>query len=93
MCNMPGASSVHRAGKNLHAPEEIGVDSFHGDRSQRACIELRLSRGCGLIIRAVSITMVDLRDCLTSWVTRTKHLNFNLSDQDKKDLVEYLKGI
>jgi hypothetical protein len=80
-------------GNNLHAPNEVGVDSFQADRSPTHMYRTAPLAGLwshqkgGFYHDGRFATMLDVVDHYD------KHLNLNLSDQDKKDLVEYLKGI
>ena len=48
-------------GNNLHAPAEIGVDSFQADRSPTRATARRRSRGCGRTRRAASTMTGDSR--------------------------------
>jgi len=80
-------------GNNLHSPEEVGVDSFQADRSPTHMY--RTSPLAGLWShqrggfyhdgRFVSLgEVIDHYDTL---------LGLKLTDQEKKDLVEYLKSL
>ena len=80
-------------GNNLHAPEEIGVDSFQADRSPTHMY--RTAPLAGLWTHQKGGFYHDgrfatLADVVTHY---DGHFKLNLTDADKKDLVEYLKGI
>ena len=80
-------------GNNLHAPSEIGVDSFQADRSPTHMY--RTAPLAGLWTHQKGGFYHDgrfatLLDVVNHYDTQ---FNLNLSEQDKKDLVEYLKGI
>lgn len=80
-------------GNNLHAPSEIGVDSFQADRSPTHMY--RTAPLAGLWTHQKGGFYHDgrfatLLDVVNHYDT---HLKLNLGDDDKKDLVEYLKGI
>ncbi|MBI1866795.1 MAG: hypothetical protein HYS06_00600 [Methylocystis sp.] len=80
-------------GHNLHAPSEVGVDSFQADRSPTHMY--RTAPLAGLWTHQKGGFYHDgrfatLLDVVNHYDT---HLRLNLSDKDKKDLVEYLKGI
>lgn len=80
-------------GNNLHTPNEIGVDSFQADRSPTHMYRTAPLAGLwahqkgGFYHDGRFPTLLDVVDHYD------KHLNLNLADQDKKDLIEYLKGI
>lgn len=80
-------------GNNLHAPSEIGVDSFQADRSPTHMYRTAPLAGLwshqkgGFYHDGRFATLLDV---VNHYDTQ---LNLNLSEQDKKDLVEYLKGI
>jgi hypothetical protein len=80
-------------GNNLHAPSEIGVDSFQADRSPTHMY--RTAPLAGLWTHQKGGFYHDgrfatLLDVVNHYDT---HLKLNLGDDDKRDLVEYLKGI
>ena len=80
-------------GNNLHAPSEIGVDTFQADRSPTHMY--RTAPLAGLWTHQKGGFYHDgrfatLLDVVNHYDT---HLKLNLGDDDKKDLVEYLKGI
>jgi hypothetical protein len=80
-------------GNNLHAPSEIGVDSFQADRSPTHIY--RTAPLAGLWAHQKGGFYHDgrfatLLDVVNHYDTQ---FNLNLSDIDKKDLIEYLKGI
>ena len=80
-------------GNNLHAPSEIGVDSFQADRSPTHMYRTAPLAGLwthqkgGFYHDGRFATLLDVVDHYD------RHFNLSLSEQDKKDLVEYLKGI
>ena len=80
-------------GNNLHAPSEIGVDSFQADRSPTHMY--RTAPLAGLWAHQKGGFYHDgrfatLLDVVNHYDT---HLKLNLSNAQKNDLVEYLKGI
>ena len=80
-------------GNNLHAPAEIGVDSFQADRSPTHMYRTAPLAGLwshqkgGFYHDGRFATLLDV---VNHYDTQ---LNLRLSDSDKKDLIEYLKGI
>ena len=80
-------------GENLHAPDEIGVDSFQADRSPTH--KYRTAPLAGLWSHQKGGFYHDGR--FAALIDVVNHydtfLNLHLSDADKRDLVEYLKGI
>ena len=80
-------------GNNLHAPSEIGVDSFQADRSPTHMYRTAPLAGLwthqkgGFYHDGRFATLLDVVNHYNA------HLSLNLSDADKKDLIEYLKGI
>ena len=80
-------------GNNLHAPDEIGVDSFQADRSPTHMY--RTAPLAGLWTHQKPGFYHDgrfasLLDVVNHYNTQFK---LDLSDAQKHDLVEYLKGI
>jgi len=80
-------------GNNLHAPSEIGVDSFQADRSPTHMY--RTAPLAGLWAHQKGGFYHDgrfatLLDVVNHYDTQ---FNLQLSDTNKKDLIEYLKGI
>lgn len=80
-------------GNNLHAPSEIGIDSFQADRSPTHMY--RTAPLAGLWTHQKGGFYHDgrfatLLDVVQHYDTQ---LNLNLSNEQKKDLVEYLKGL
>jgi hypothetical protein len=80
-------------GNNLHAPSEIGVDSFQADRSPTHMY--RTAPLAGLWAHQKGGFYHDgrfatLLDVVNHYDT---HFNLQLSDTNKKDLIEYLNGI
>jgi len=80
-------------GNNLHAPSEIGIDSFQADRSPTHMY--RTAPLAGLWTHQKGGFYHDGRFAtLTDAVNHyDAHLNLALSNTQKRDLVEYLKGI
>ena len=80
-------------GDNLHAPAEIGVDSFQADRSPTH--KYRTAPLAGLWSHQKGGFYHDGR--FATLIDVVNHyntvLNLNLGDADKRDLVEYLKGL
>jgi hypothetical protein len=80
-------------GYNLHTPSEIGIDSFQSDRSPDK--RYRTAPLRGLFAHAKGGFYHDGRFATLNEVV--DHYNqarkLNLSDQEKKDLVEYLKSL
>ncbi|MBZ5554198.1 MAG: hypothetical protein LAO21_15890 [Acidobacteriia bacterium] len=80
-------------GNNLHAPTEIGVDSFQADRSPTHMY--RTAPLAGLWSHAKGGFYHDgrfaaLRDVVEHY---NQLFSLSLSEQEKKDLVEYLKSL
>jgi len=80
-------------GRNLHTPEEIGIDSFQADRSPTHMY--RTAPLAGLWTHQKGGFYHDgrfatLPDVVNHYDTQFK---LNLSSAQKNDLVEYLKGI
>jgi len=80
-------------GHNLHTPAEIGIDSFQADRSPTHMY--RTAPLAGLWTHQKGGFFHDgrfatLPDVVNHYDTQ---FNLNLSSDNKKDLVEYLKGI
>jgi CxxC motif-containing protein (DUF1111 family) len=80
-------------GNNLHAPAEVGVDSFQADRSPTHMY--RTAPLAGLWAHQKSGFYHDGRFAtLLDVVNHYDSLfDLKLSDAQKKDLIEYLKGI
>ena len=80
-------------GNNLHAPSEIGIDSFQADRSPTHMYRTAPLAGLwthqkgGFYHDGRFATLLDVVNHYN------EHLRLNLSDTDKKDLIEFLKGI
>jgi hypothetical protein len=80
-------------GHNLHAPSEIGIDSFQADRSPTHMYRTAPLAGLwahqkgGFYHDGRFATFMDVVNHYNG------HLRLNLSDQNRKDLVEYLKGL
>ena len=80
-------------GHNLHAPREIGIDSFQADRSPTHMYRTAPLAGLwthqkgGFYHDGRFATLLDVVNHYDD------HLELNLSEANKKDLIEYLKGI
>ena len=80
-------------GHNLHAPSEIGIDAFQADRSATHMYRTAPLAGLwshqkgGFFHDGRFATLLDVVNHYDG------HLKLNLSEANKKDLVEYLKGI
>jgi hypothetical protein len=80
-------------GHNLHAPREIGIDSFQADRSPTQMYRTAPLAGLwthqkgGFFHDGRFATLLDVVNHYDD------HLELNLSEANKKDLIEYLKGI
>jgi CxxC motif-containing protein (DUF1111 family) len=80
-------------GNNLHTPDEIGIDSFQADRSPTHMY--RTAPLAGLWTHQKGGFYHDGRFATLSDVVQHYNRQFNLSltDEQTKDLIEYLKGI
>jgi mono/diheme cytochrome c family protein len=80
-------------GHNMHAPDEIGIDSFQADRSPTRMYRTAPLAGLwthqkgGFFHDGRFATLLDVVNHYDS------QLKLNLSESDKNDLAEYLKGI
>jgi hypothetical protein len=80
-------------GNNLHAPAEVGVDSFQADRSPTHMYRTAPLAGLwthqkgGFYHDGRFATLIDVVNHYDM------HLNLGLSSAQKSDLVEYLKGL
>jgi len=91
MCHVPPLFT--EPGNNLHAPSEIGVDSFQADRSPTHMY--RTAPLAGLWTHQKGGFYHDGRFATLPDVVQHYNTQFklNLSDEQKEDLIEYLKGI
>jgi len=80
-------------GHNLHTPDEVGVDAFQADRSPTHMY--RTAPLAGLWTHQKGGFYHDGRFATLPDVVNhyNAHLSLNLTDAQKNDLVEYLKGI
>src|SRR5215813_3462595 len=80
-------------GNNLHAPSEIGVDSFQADRSPTHMY--RTAPLAGLWSRQSRGFYHDGRFQTLDEVINhyDQHMNLSLTEGEKKDLVEFLKSL
>ena len=78
---------------NLHEPSEIGMNSFQADRS--ATHKYRTAPLAGLCSHQKGDFFHDARFATLLDVVNhyDAHFKLNLSNADKNDLVEHLKGI
>ncbi len=80
-------------GENLHTPSEIGIDSFQADRSPTRMYRTAPLAGLwshqkgGFYHDGRFATLLDVVNHYDA------HLNLGLTEENKKDLVEYLKGL
>ena len=80
-------------GHNLHAPDEIGIDSFQADRSPTGMYRTAPLAGLwthqkgGFFHDGRFATLLDVVDHYD------EHFALGLSSEDKADLVEYLKSL
>jgi hypothetical protein len=80
-------------GHNMHTPSEIGIDSFQADRAPTHMYRTAPLAGLwahqkgGFYHDGRFATLLDVVNHYDA------HFKLNLSETDKKDLVEYLKGI
>ncbi|MGH9338573.1 MAG: hypothetical protein ACRD1R_03050 [Acidobacteriota bacterium] len=80
-------------GQNLHTPSEIGIDSFQADRSPTHMYRTAPLAGLwahqkgGFFHDGRFATLLDVVNHYDA------HFKLNLSEANKRDLVEYLKGI
>jgi cytochrome c peroxidase len=80
-------------GNNLHAPAEIGVDTFQADRSPTHMY--RTAPLAGLWTHQKGGFYHDGRFATLGDVVEhyNNFMKLGLSDQDKSDLIEYLKSL
>jgi len=80
-------------GHNMHAPDEIGVDAFQADRAPTRMY--RTAPLAGLWTHQKGGFYHDGRFATLGDVVShyDGHFNLSLSEANKKDLIEYLKGI
>ena len=81
-------------GWSMHTAEEIGIDNFQASRSPDKKFYRTTPLG-GLFVRAQGGFYHDGRFADYAAVVEhyNGHLRLNLSEQDKKDLIEYLKSL
>jgi len=80
-------------GNNLHAPAEIGVDSFQADRSPTHAYRTAPLKGLWTHRKGGFYhdgRFADLRDVVQHY---DRHFGLNLSGGEVNDLVEYLKSL
>jgi hypothetical protein len=80
-------------GHNLHTPKEMGIDSFQADRSPTKMYRTPPLAGLwahqkgGFFHDGRFATLLDVLNHYN------ENMQLNLTDEEKSDLVEYLKGI
>jgi hypothetical protein len=90
-CHVPPLFS--EPGYNMHAPSEIGIDAFQADRSPTHMYRTSPLAGLwthqkgGFFHDGRFATLLDVVDHYNT------QFGLNLNEQEKTDLVEYLKGI
>jgi hypothetical protein len=90
-CHVPPLFS--EPGQNLHTPSEIGIDSFQADRSPTHMYRTAPLAGLwthqkgGFFHDGRFATLTDVVDHYNT------QFKLNLDDAQRKDLIEYLKGI
>lgn len=90
-CHVPPTYS--EPGWNMHTPEEIGIDDFQASRSPDKRYRTAPLKGLWTHIKGGFYhdgrfaTLLDVVNHYNS------HLNLGLTDQEKIDLVEYLKSL
>jgi hypothetical protein len=91
ICHVPPLYT--EPGNNLHAPSEIGIDSFQADRSPTHMY--RTAPLAGLWTHAKGGFYHDGRFATLLDVVNhyDAHMNLALTEANKKDLVEFLKGL
>ncbi len=80
-------------GNNLHAPSEIGVDSFQADRSPTHMYRTAPLAGLWTHVKGGFYhdgRFATLRDVIEHY---NNFLKLGLTEQDRNDLVEYLKSL
>jgi hypothetical protein len=91
ICHVPPLFT--EPGYNLHTPEEMGIDAFQADRSPTHMYRTAPLAGLwahqqgGFFNDGRFATLLDVFNHYDA------NLKLNLSDAEKMDLVEYLKGI
>lgn len=97
--NSVGCATCHvpplftEPGHNLHTPEEMGIDAFQADRSPThmyrtaPLVGLWAHQKGGFFHDGRFATLLDVVNHYDG------HFKLKLTDADKNDLVEYLKGI
>lgn len=87
-------------GHNLHSPEEMGIDAFQADRSPTHMYRTAPLAGLWTHVKPATAgtgygfyhdgRFATLNDVLDHY---NSHFGLNLSNAEKADLIEYLKGI
>ena len=97
--NSVGCATCHvpplftEPGHNLHTPEEMGIDAFQADRSPTHMYRTAPLAGLwahqkgGFFHDGRFATLLDVVNHYD------RHFKLKLTDADKNDLIEYLKGI
>ena len=80
-------------GYNLHTPEEMGIDAFQADRSPTHMYRTAPLAGLWAHQKGGFFHDGRFRTLMDVVNHYNENLKLNLSEAQKKDLVEYLKGI
>ena len=80
-------------GFNMHRPEEIGIDSFQADRSPERMYRTAPLRGLWTHQKGGFFHDGRFKTLLEVVNHYNNVFRLNLTEQEKKDLVEYLKSI
>ena len=93
MCRLPRAPLYTEPGWNMHTPAEIGIDDFQANRSPDG--RYRTAPLKGLWTHMKGGFYHDGRfDTLLDVVNHyNDHFQLNLGEQEKSDLVEFLKSL
>lgn len=90
-CHVP--PTFTEPGFNMHKPEEIGIDSFQADRSPEKRYRTTPLRGLWTHQKGGFYHDGRFKDLFEVVNHYNKLFNLKLTEQEKKDLVEYLKSI
>lgn len=90
---LPQSASIHRAGWNLHRPAEIGIDDFQSSRSPDNRYRTTPLRGLFAHTKGGFYhdgRFADYRAVVDHY---DQHLRLSLTEQEKSDLIEFLKSL
>lgn len=90
-CHVP--PTFTEPGFNMHRPEEIGIDSFQADRSPERMYRTAPLRGLWTHQKGGFFHDGRFKTLLEVVNHYNNVFRLNLTEQEKKDLVEYLKSI